>query len=444
MLVPVWQSALRHMGDQRFIIAFPVARAARLWVRELAGMSAPRPLVLALTTGDGEPLATSPVLTIHENGEWEDIFSAYEAAMADLPRPILDALDSWDPHRTATVIVPSAAALREVGGRPVFGGTPPSRAEVEDKLRVDAIFQAIGVRVPPHRIVSLPEAAEAAASIDQGSGTVWAGDNAHGIQAGATATRHVFDAASQHEALAVLGPLCERVRIQPYLSGIPCSIQGICTDDGVAVTRPTEMVVLHHPHTGAFLLAGMTNVWEPCPATRDALVHLARTVGDYLRNTLDWRGGFSVDAIETVDGCVYPTEINARMSAGLALLDGTLPGPSLEVVERLLRSGAPLGVTAAAFEQWMWRSSARRRFVHIRRNGVPQPSNGEQTLQVPGLPVTARWEDLGTTGAITLDIDPLAVPIGTRLAPWAVASFDAAAAAWNLDIAGWQAGRRED
>ena len=110
--------------------------------------------------------------------------------------------------------------------------------------------------------------------------------------------------------------MADRIRVMPFLEGIPAKIHGIVFPDSVAVFRPVEMVVLR-PKSGDLLhFAGCTTAFDPNPDDRMAMRDLARRVGVALREKVNYRGPFGIDGILSEDGYV-PTELNAREGAGL-------------------------------------------------------------------------------------------------------------------------------
>jgi len=453
VLFPAWDAACRGFDGQRFVLAWPVAQVARRWVERLTVMGVDTPFVLGLHDGPKSPLPL-PADHIHILrpgplpllSDDESLFDHWQEAMKVLPQAAIDAIDRWDPDRSAVVLVPPAAELTQVAGRRVFGGTPPTRCTIEDKTRVDALFTTIGIDVAPQQVVPLAHAAATATALDQGNGTVWAGDNTTHIEAGARALAHVHNPQTHARAMALFEGRCKTVRIQPFLRGVPCSIQGICTPDGVALTRATEMLVLHDPSAGEFSLVGMATVWDPAPEVAQRLRAMARSVGEHLRSVHAWRGGFSVDAIAAADGSVWPTEINARMSAGLALVDGCLPGPSLELIERLLREDLPIGVTAAELEAWMARPLRARRIAMVRLKGLPAPTSprllplvdATDHSDAPPL-ATLHYDTEGRQGVLRLELNPTRHSPGAQVAPLVEAALQLAQATWDLPVARWRA-----
>jgi predicted ATP-grasp superfamily ATP-dependent carboligase len=90
----------------------------------------------------------------------------------------------------------------------------------------------------------------------------------------------------------------------------------VVTEDGVAVLRPVELVMLRPPTGSRFRYAGAGTFWDPPPADREATREVARRVGRALADRVGFRGAFGVDGILSEDGFV-PTELNPRFAAGL-------------------------------------------------------------------------------------------------------------------------------
>lgn len=441
MLMPAYLAVTRALSRRPLIVAWPVATAARGIVDALRHLGAELHGVVALHPGIGPPLALPAdhvmVLQPERPSPDDNVFEHWQTELARLPPA---ALDHLDPHRRAAVVVPCAAELSEVAGRDVWGATPASaRRQVEDKTRIDAIFEHLGLPRLPTWVGPLADAAAAHGRLDQGHGTVWSLGTGATIPAGASGVWPVDSAPQRAHAEAQLwdADADATIRVQPFIAGRPCSIQGIVLQTGVALTRPCELVVLQGGPPRRFHFAGLSNIWSPALDVTAQLEHLAHTIGTWLADTLDWRGGFSLDAVAAPDGRVWPTEVNARMTAGLALLDGTLPGPSLELIERVLRSGDDDFIAPRELQSWIRRSTRRRRFAHLRLPGLPIPPQDtafDVVLEVSGhrVPATARWTDLGTTGAVTIELDPTAWPPGVAVSEATAHVLRQAAEAWSL------------
>jgi hypothetical protein len=160
---------------------------------------------------------------------------------------------------------------------------------------------------------------QAAARHDRGSGTVWAGDAREGFNGGAVFVRWIRDdrADAVDEAAGFFDAHCDRVRVAPFLEGVPCSVHGIVVDDGVAVFRPVEMVTLRQDLRLRY--AGVATFWDPAPADREAMRSAARRVGEILADRVAFRGCFGVDGVMTDRGFL-PTEVNPRFGGGMATI----------------------------------------------------------------------------------------------------------------------------
>jgi hypothetical protein len=136
----------------------------------------------------------------------------------------------------------------------------------------------------------------------------------------------------------------------PFLDGVPCSIHGMVLDDGTAVFRPVEIAILRGPrHT--FVYGGLGTSWDPTAADREQMREVARRTGEHLRGLVGYRGAFGVDGIVTADG-FRPTELNARMSGGLASLARVLDPTLLTLLQYNLLAGRDPRVDAASLEAW--------------------------------------------------------------------------------------------
>ena len=133
----------------------------------------------------------------------------------------------------------------------------------------------------------------------------------------------------------------------PFLDGVATSIHGIVLPDGVAVLRPVELVTLRQGHELRY--SGCATFWDPPEAVRDEMRAAARAVGAVLRDTVDFRGAFTLDGVATVDG-FRPTELNPRFGAGLSVITRGLAGVPLPLVMDLVVAGRPLGISAADLE----------------------------------------------------------------------------------------------
>ena len=156
-----------------------------------------------------------------------------------------------------------------LAGRPFLAHRRAEWVALEDKTVIDAFWDRAGVDRLPSSVVPLDRATEASELLDRGSGTVWAADARDGFHGGGQATHWVADAASRFRAIAALRPVCDDVRVMPFVDGVPCSIHGIVFDDGVVVLRPVEMVTLRRGHD--LVYAGCATFWDPPTWIRDQM-----------------------------------------------------------------------------------------------------------------------------------------------------------------------------
>ena len=174
--------------------------------------------------------------------------------------------------------------------------------------------------------------------------------------------------------------IADRVRVMPFLEGIPASIHGVVFPDTVAVFRPVEMVVLR-PLTGDRLLyAGCATAFDPSPADRTAMRDFAWRVGSALRETVGYRGPFGVDGILAEDG-FRPTELNARPGAGLQPLSAGLAGLPLTALSLAIVAGEPLQYRPELLERAVVESSDAHRTCGG-WSGTPTEFTASDTLDV--------------------------------------------------------------
>ena len=322
LLAPVFRGRkFLHVGGLAVMLA---DRA-----RRLAELGTVRPFLLAAGRGTGEmPAPEEAELAVLPAGAKNvlDHFRQSEAALRQLPEAVQAAIDAWDPRREALALCDfllDERGMDAIAGRRRYAYRPAAWIALEDKVRVDAFWDSLGVRRAPSRIVAAERGAlgKAAAELDRGMGTVWAADARSGLNGGAEGLRWVRSGDDGSEAFEALAAIADRVRVMPFLEGLPASIHGLVFPDGVAVFRPVELIVLR-PDTGHRLLySGCSNWFDPRPEDREAMRSLARRVGDGLRSSVGYRGAFTIDGVLAEEGFL-PTELNARGGVGLGTLMG--------------------------------------------------------------------------------------------------------------------------
>jgi hypothetical protein len=330
-------------GERKWIIATDVLAGAASTAGALQRLGATSALCVAASPGTGagpDPeFAPDPIVFDVSAASMMEGIRASAEQLANLPAKAVAQIDAFDPERVTRVIGTIFDDGRPVGGRTKYGARPASWQALEDKVTVDALWDAIGVQRAESRIVLATDVdalRAATREMDRGDGAVWSADAREGFHGGAAYTRWVE---TEEQILAVqaeLQPHADQIRVMPYLRGIPCSIHGMVFDGYVVALRPCEMIVFRQPG-GRFLYAHAATFWDPPQSDRDEMRAVARRTGEYLRTTVDYRGAFTVDGVMTSEG-FRPTELNPRFGAALGKIglsvDLPLPLLNFALVER--------------------------------------------------------------------------------------------------------------
>ncbi len=334
-------------AGRRVVLAGAAAAAWTEHIGVLRAAGADDLLVVADKWGAGDPPDARVVVVETPSGQtmMEQIRSE-ERFLADPPDEVRSALADFDPDGDAVVLGTFLNANPDLAGRPFLTHRRPRWVELEDKVVVDAFWDRAGIARQPSAVVPLAEAEAAAATLDMGAGTVWAADAREGFHGGASQTYWIADDESHDVAVAGLRSVCDRVRVMPFLDGIPCSIHGIVLPEGVAVLRPVEMVTLRQGRR--FVYAGCATYWDPPADVRRQMRSVARAVGAQLAADVGFRGTFTVDGVAADDG-FWPTELNPRFGAGINAI-ARASGLPILLLNDLVAGGHDLGRSAAMFE----------------------------------------------------------------------------------------------
>ena len=431
-------------------------------VKLVRSLGAERPFALAFGMGTGElpdpDRAESLVLDV----DVPDIVSelrATDAVLADLPPQARAALARYDPDHEAVVVALTPFCARdEIAGRRNLGPRTAASLALEDKATVDELWDAFGVTRAPATVVAARADAlhRAARELEAGLGTVWSGDASEGLNGGSVYVRWIRpgDRGAADEATAFFAAHCRRVRVMPFLEGVPCSIHGVLFHDGVAVFRPVELVTLRRPprpgeraelQRPTLLYAGTATFWDPAPRDREEMRAVARRVGDGLRARIDFRGAFTVDGVMTVDG-FRPTELNPRAGAGLGPIGGALPALPLPLLHVAARDDADFDARPDELERLVVEAADRSRqgaaYTAVQRRfaetTVHRIVSDGTTCRVADddepadATVTLGPSNVGGFVRIAPDVDR--TPAGPSIAPLAVAGFAFTDAAWGTGI----------
>lgn len=343
-----------QIAGRRWICTADVAAPAVHMAHRLLRLGAEAVLVLGVTRGAGMPEPGPGVELVllgrtDRADDWMQAIHSAEAMLQDLPRGVQARIDAFDPAGTARVIGPLFSQEPVVGGRRVLGARPAAWRALEDKTIIDALWDAAGVPRAPAEVVDLAGAPAAAARLDRGEGTVWAADNSAGWHGGARGTRRVRGSAEAAGAAAWFAGRAARVRVMPFLEGVPCSIHGVVLPGAALALRPMEMLVLRQVADGAFHYARAASFWDPDPADRAEMRAFCRTVGRHLDAQLGYRGVFTIDGVMTRAG-FRPTELNPRFGAALMPVSQAAPF-SIYLLHLLIAEGLDLDWRPAELER---------------------------------------------------------------------------------------------
>lgn len=375
------------------------------------------------TRGTGpEPDAELVVVDVDAGNALEEI-RRWERLAAAPPAEVVAALDRFAPH---VVLTNGFESFTSFGGRPVFGARHPSWTALEDKTTVDALWDDAGVARAACEVVPVGEAWAAHERLDAGDGTVWSGDAAGGWHGGGELVRWVRARADASAALGHLRPRCDRVRVAPFLDGLPCSIHGFVAAGGVAAMRPVEMVVLREAR--GFRYAACATTWDPAPSDREEMREAVRRTGALLRERVEYRGWFTIDGVMTRDG-FRPTELNPRMGAGIRYVTVAAP----EVLAGLLHFAVVAGaveVDAVALERAVLDAADR---VRIRGCHVllDRPQREEVTHVDGDVTLVLGPGPAGGFLRVQTETTP---PDGEPYAPVAVRALALADERWSLGL----------
>ncbi len=395
-------------------------------------------LIIARALGVGDQPETEVVLMPSTPGSVMEGFRRFAAQVLDPPAHVREAVGRFDPDGTARLLGPMFAVPTEFLARHSYGTRPTEWEQLEDKTLADEIWDEAGIARAESRVVALEEATIVAAEMAGPLGTVWAADNTEGWHGGGEYTRWVPDAESAAEAVVDLTGRARSVRVMPFLDGIPCSIHGVVTPDGVAALRPVELLILRRRDKRGFVYAGVATTWDPPQEIRQEMRAAARSVAGVLSQRLDYRGSFSIDGVCTSAG-FRPTELNPRFSVGYGVQANTVEGLHGSFFARALVEG-DLPISATDLERAILESADQHRAV---RMGVPvqgshEPSTMLLTLDGEVSPGDDGWPlEIGPSpsGSFMLwKVDPAQVPRGPSFAPHAAAAIRLATAEWGLDL----------
>ncbi len=463
MTTPSTEDLARGLTDRcaelvrgrKVVLVGGVLAGATRRVRQLRGWGAEAVLVVADGVGTGElPRPGEAEAVVVPNAALATLseeVASWISFAADPPVEARVAIEAFDPDGAALCLLSPFALVDLYLGRESLGGRPPSFYALEDKSLNDALWDATRVARSPALVVDADpdEVSVAAHDLDAGHGTVWSADASQGMNGGGDRVRWVVTDDDARTALTNLLPVSARIRVQPFLEGVPCSIHGFVLPDGVAVFRPVELVVLRSMSPRRFIYAGISTCWDPSPRDRKEMREVARRVGQHLRTEHDYRGGFSVDGVLTCDG-FRPTELNPRFAGGLSTLGKSVPELPLDLLQMATIRDIDLGVRANELEELLLPAADARRFGSA-YNVINAPGPAEtESVDVAGGADGLRVAESGEVAIGTVErgpanlgslirFTPAEMTPGMRMAPYAVEMFALADQLWGTGIGPVQA-----
>jgi hypothetical protein len=430
-------------GGRKWILVPDAAAAATSTVDQLREWGSGPIMIVTAVEGVGDLPTVDVICYTRAVGDTQ--MTGIRAAIRAIEQPsddILSAVDEFDPDNSAMVLGAGFSRSSVLVGRPVYGARPEAWGALEDKMIIDQLLDDAGVSRAPSAIVPVADAPAAAADLASDLGTVWVADNHEGWHGGGEYVRWIRSRADVAPAVEWFDEHAARVRVMPFLDGIPCSIHGFSTHDGVAVFLPVEMVILRRVDRPEFVYAQAANFWNPPAVIRDEMRDAARQLGILLKERYGYLGGYGIDGVCTPGGFL-PTELNPRLSRGhhLHTLASDIPLGIMELMQLegdLEISSAQLeaGVLAAALES--------------RRGGMLLPLGGHEEPREIGIRFidgrAVAVDPEGVTDAtmrigpalmgsiVIVTYEPDRTPVGPSVGPRSVAAIDLAREMWDLDI----------
>lgn len=423
-----------------WVIITEAAAAAVDTVSTFRKWGVDRFLVISATEGVGE--VPEEVAFHYTRSQGETVMGGFRAFDRSLAAAsVAEAIERFDPEGRARLLASPFGAEEAFADREIYGVRRPAWRGLEDKTVVDSILDDAGVPRAPSAVVPVSDAPAASAMLATDSGTVWVADNTDGWHGGGEYTRWVPSPDYHDRAVRWFSQRAERVRVMPFLDGLPCSIHGYATPTGVAAFRPVEMLIARTSALEPFQYMGMATTWDPPPALRDEMRVAAKRLAEYLRDRIDYRGPFSIDGVATDRG-FRPTEVNPRMSAGLGIQAMGIDDLNLGLLTRALYEG-DIELDTGWLESIVVSHADNNRVL---RAGIPfgegrDPDTIDVVLNGTALERTGSTPHGtlaigGSLGGsyVLLKLDQEHIPVGPPAAPIAVSAARLASKTWDLGL----------
>jgi hypothetical protein len=440
----------RVFAGQRVIVAVDVLAGATPMARDLQALGAERCLCVATSLGVGptpDPeFAPDPVLVEIDAPDMMTGIRRSLEVFANLPAWAVERIDAFDPEKKARVIGSTFDDGRPVGGRRKYGARAPEWRALEDKTVVDAFWDGADVARAPARVVPASrDALEAARTeLDAGAGVVFSGDSRDGVNGGATYVRWVRSPEQTDEVAPFFHANCDRVRVMPFLEGIPCSIHGFVFPTAIVTLRPCEMLVFQRPGSTLLHYGRAGSFWDPAPEVREQMREVARKTGERLREGYGYRGAFTVDGVLTREGFL-PTELNPRFGAALSIMTAKLDIPLL-LLNAAVVEGEDLDWQPEELERLILEVADRERSgggMAMTERKETENRKADLVWTGAAFRIAAKGETADATamlgpssvgGFLKVELVPDRTPVGPSAAPRVALALACADAHWDLGI----------
>ncbi|MFP8883826.1 hypothetical protein [Streptomyces mangrovi] len=436
-------------GRKTVLVGQPLSQYTRQ-VTALHRLGAQPPFVIANGRGPGPvpgPLGGRHVVALATADHTATVRAA-ERLLAHPPHAVRAALDDYDPDGRALVLSEPNITRTELCGRTVVDVGPEHWHRLFDDTATDELWDALGVVKPPSTVVTADDdelMSSAHSRHDLGHGTLWQADTREGVHVAMERSRLVRDERDVRQAVLWARMHCRRVRISTFVEGLPVAVNGFALADGTAVLRPYEELLFRQRDRLRF--AGCSTYLNLRVEDRELLRTLAASTGDYLSQTLGFRGAFHISGVLAASGFL-PYALAPRLGPGHGLLAPLLPDVPLPLLQAALVSGHDIGMSAADLEWVLLQPLETQRAAAVALHTTVRPDREGRALWLvreDGRVRPAGRHDhsdaclvhsaAGEDGAMVVVVaGPGFVPAGGSLAPSAAQAFALADEHWGTDI----------
>lgn len=343
-------------GGRSWLVASDMAGKGIAIMQSLHRMGASPGLLLTAYSDDRYRMSPSAgihcCLDVDPSSSVMDAVSRADDALTHLTGGVKARLDTFDKEQSIRALAPVFSKGRPIGGRLQFGARPQAWQELEDKLVIDEVWDKIGVGRLPSETCPREKRAlhDACMRLDQGAGVVLSEDDSRGVHGGAQGTWWVKRVEELEECLSQLDLRVQRLRVMPFVEGVPCGIHGLVLPDGVVTGRPAEMLTLRSSKARGLTYCRFATTWVPSAEVRAELSEVVRRTGRWLSATLGYRGAFGIDGVLSREGFV-PTELNPRIGAAMSSAWG-VDFAELYLWNQALVEGCRWSVPAHEVQEW--------------------------------------------------------------------------------------------